>query len=138
MRLLSSPAGVSLSIGTAAVRNVYNILPSTRAPLGSGESHILLAGGGRIIPPPVISQTTGPIPKIQTLFDSPVRELSKHGVKFDLEVTDDVTGQIKVRMFNFSGLVTSASAISILTENKADESAWIVSLTFVSINSSAL
>ena len=138
MRLLSSPAGVSLSIGTAAVRNVYNIPPSTRAPLGSGESHILLAGEGILSLPPVISQTTGPIPKIRTLFDSPVRELSKHGVKFDLEVTDDVTGQIKVRMFNFSGLVTSASAISILTENKADESAWIVSLTFVSINSSAL
>ena len=33
---------------------------------------------------PVISQTTGPISKIQTPFDSPVRELSKYGVKFDL------------------------------------------------------
>ena len=36
-------------------------------------------------------------------FDSPVRELSKHGVKFDLDVTDDVTDQVKVRMFDFSG-----------------------------------
>ena len=41
-----------------------------------------------------------------------MRELSEHGVKFDLEVTDDVTGQVKVKMFDFSGLVTSASTIS--------------------------
>ena len=30
----------------------------------------------------------------QTPFDSLVRELSKQGVKFDLEVTDDLTGQV--------------------------------------------
>ena len=35
-------------------------------------------------------------------------------------------------MFDFSGLVTSASKMSMLTSNKANESAWIVSLTFVS------
>ena len=79
----------------------------------------------------MISQTTGPMSKIQTPFDSPVRELSKHGVKLELEVTDDVTGQAKVRMFDFSGLVTSASTISMLSANKANESAWIVSLTFI-------
>ena len=89
-------------------------------------------------PPTVISQTTEPISKIQTPFDSPVCELSKHGVKFDLDATDDVTGQVKVRMFDFSGLVTSASTISMLSTNKANESAWIVSLTFVSIVSCAL
>ena len=108
----------------------------TRAPLGSGESHILL-GAGRI-GPPVISQTTGPISKNQTPFDSPVRELSKHGVKYDLEVTDDVTGQFKVRMLDFSGLLTSASTISMLSANKVNELAWIVSLTSVSIISCAL
>ena len=59
----------------------------------------------------MISQTTGPISKIQTPFDSHVRELSKHEVKFDLEVTDDFTGRVKVRMFDFLGLVTSASPI---------------------------
>ena len=58
--------------------------------------------------------------------------------KFDPEVTDDVTGQVKVRMFDFSGLMTSASKISILNANKANESAWIVSLTSVSIISCAL
>ena len=67
-----------------------NIL--TRAQWGSGESHILLGGG---ISAPVISKTTGPISIIHTPFDSPVRELSKHGVKVDLEIIDDVTGEAK-------------------------------------------
>ena len=57
---------------------------------------------------------------------------------FDLEVTDDVTGQVKVRIFDFVGLVTSASKISMLCANKANESAWIVSLTSASIISCAL
>ena len=35
-------------------------------------------------------------------------------------------------MFDFSGLVTSASKIEMLSSNKANELAWIVSLTFVS------
>ena len=103
----------------------------TRVPLGSGESHILLGGGGGVSASRVVSQTTGPISKMQTIpFDSPARELSKHYLKFDLEVTDDVTGQVKIRMFDFSGSVTSASTISMLSANKANESAWIVSLTF--------
>ena len=46
-----------------------------------------------------------------TPMDSPVCELSKHDVEFDLEVTDDVTGQVKVEMFDISGLVTSATKI---------------------------
>ena len=68
----------------------------------------------------MISQTTGPISKIQTPFNSPIHEISKHGVKFDLEVTDDVTGQVKDGMFNFLLLVTSASKVSMLSTNKAD------------------
>ena len=96
------------------------------------------AGGGPKGPPPEISQTTGPISKFQTPFDSPVRELPVQGKKFDPEVTDDVTGQVKVRILDFSGLVTSASKISMLSANKANESAWIVSLTSVSIISCAL
>ena len=51
----------------------------------------------------------------------------------DLGVISDVTCQVKVKMFDFLGLVTSASKISMLSSNKANESAWIVSLTFVSI-----
>ena len=90
-------------------------------------------GGGRAKGPPEISQTTGPISKFQTPFDSPVRELPVQGQKLDLEVTDDVTGQVKIRIFDFSGLVISASKVSMLSANKANESAWIVSLTSVSI-----
>ena len=96
------------------------------------------AGGGAQRAPPEISQTTGPISKFQTLFDSPVRELPVQGQIFDPEVTDDVTGQVKVRIFDFSGLVTSASKISMLSANKANESACIVSLTSVTIISCAL
>ena len=96
------------------------------------------AGGGPKGPPPEISQTTGLISKFQTPFDSPVRELPVKGQIFDPEVTDDVTGQVKVRIFDFSGLATSASKISMLSANKANESAWIVSLTSVSIISCAL
>ena len=73
------------------------------------------AGGGG-----GISQTTGPISKFQAPFDSPVRELPVQGQTFDPEVTDDVTGQVKVRIFDFSGLVTSASKISMLSANKAN------------------
>ena len=86
----------------------------------------------------MISQTTGPISKTQTPFDSPLRELSKHGVEYDLEVTDDVTGRVKVGMFDISGFVTSASKISMFSANKANESACIMSLTFVIIISCAL
>ena len=72
-------------------------------------------GGGGAKGPPEISQTTGPISKFQTPFNSPVRELPVKGQKFDPEVTDNVTGQVKVRILNLSGLVTSASKISMLT-----------------------
>ena len=80
------------------------------------------AGGGGKAPSPEISQITVPISKFQTLFDSPVRELPVQGQKFELEVTDDVTGQVKVRIFDFSGFVTSASKISMLRINKGNES----------------
>ena len=78
------------------------------------------------------TRTTGPIVKIQAAFESPGKTVE--GKKFiDLGVTSDVIGQVKVKMFDFSGLVTSASKIAMLSSNKANESAWIVSLTFVSI-----
>ena len=80
------------------------------------------AGGGGPKGPPEIFQTTGPISKFQTPFDSPVRELPVQGQTFDPEVTDDVTGRVKFRIFEFSGLVKSASKISMLCANKANES----------------
>ena len=60
---------------------------------------------------------------MQTPFESTIRERSKHGVKFDLEVTDDVTGRIKVGIFDISGLATWASKIYMLIANEANESA---------------
>ena len=99
---------------------------------------------GGTVSPPCDPQTTGPISEIQTPFDTFsyvfnfARELSKTGAKFGLKVTDDVTGQVKVRTFDFSGLVTSESKISMLSANKANESAWIVSLIFISTISCAL
>ena len=47
----------------------------------------------------------------------------------DFRITSDGTGQVKVRMFDFSGLVTSESKISMLCSNKVNESAWIVSFS---------
>ena len=38
----------------------------------------------------------------------------------DLRVTSDVTGQVKVKMFDISGLVTLASKIAMLSTNKAN------------------
>ena len=38
----------------------------------------------------------------------------------ELGVTSDVTGQVKVKMFDISGLVTSASKIAMLSTNKAN------------------
>ena len=61
------------------------------------------AGGGGKEPPTEISQTTGPISKLQTPFDSPVCELTVQGQKFDLEVTDDVIGHTGVEMSRSGG-----------------------------------
>ena len=58
-------------------------------------------------------------------------------LKIDLGVIDHVTAQVKDGMLDFSGLVILASNISMLSANKAKESTWIVSLTFVSIISCA-
>ena len=80
-------------------------------------------GGGGRQRPPEISQTTEPISKFQTPFDSHVRELSEQGQKFDLEVTGDHTDQVKVIISDFSGLMTSASKFSMLSAKKANESA---------------
>ena len=93
---------------------------------------------GGYSPPPEISQTTGTISRFQTPFDSPGRELSEQRKPFDFEVTDDVTGQVKVNIFVFSGLMSLASKISMLNANKVNKSACIAYLTFVSINASVL
>ena len=95
-------------------------------------------GGGAISSPPLISETTGPILKLQAAFESLEKNCGRKTDFHDLGVTSDVTGQVKVKMFDISGLVTSASKISMLSANKANESAWIVSLILLSIISCAL
>ena len=106
----------------------------TRAPLGYFYN---APHWGAISSPPLISETIGPIVKIQAAFES-LEKLSGKTNFIDLGVTSDVTSQVKVKMFDFSGLVTSASKIAMLSSNKANESAWIMSLTFVSISYCAL
>ena len=74
-----------IHIGTTALPSYkqchFMITLLNRAPLGSGESHILLGGGGVSDRPPVISQATGSISKIKrrsiALY---LHELSKHEV----------------------------------------------------------
>ena len=71
-------------------------------------------------PPPLISETTGPILKIQAAFESPGKTIEGKTNFIDLGVTSDVTGQVKVKVFDISGLVTSASKIAMLSTNKAN------------------
>ena len=77
-------------------------------------------GGGLFRAPPLISETTGPILKIQAAFESPGKTVEGKQIFIDLGVTSDVTGQVKVKMFDISGLVTSASKIAMLSKNKAN------------------
>ena len=70
----------------------------------------------------MISETAGPLLKMQTPIDDPGRELSNEGIKFDLEVIDDVTGQVNFKMFDHSDLVGLARKIARLGENKANNS----------------
>ena len=74
-------------------------------------THPVGGGGGRRIDPTCDFPNKGPISKIQTPFNGPVREVSKHGEKYDLEVIDDVTAQVKVGMLHFSRLVRLANKI---------------------------
>ena len=102
---------------------VYSTTFLTRAPLGYfyNAPH----GGGAISSPPpplipLISETTGPILKIQAAFESPGKNCRAKTNFIDLGVTSDVTGQVKVKMFDISGLVTLASKIAMLSTNKAN------------------
>ena len=136
---VNTPSVSSLrKYSTSKLTGVQNFGASFLNPRTAGVWLVTRPAGGGAKGPPEISQTTEPISKLQTPFDCPVRELPVQGEKFHVKVTDDVTGQVKVKMLDFSGLVTSASKISMLSANRANESSWIVSLTSVSIISCAL
>ena len=95
-------------------------LELTRAPLGYFYNAPHWGGGGAISSPPLISEINGPILKIQTAFERPGKNCRGKTNFIDLGVTSDVTGQVKVKMFDISGLVTSASKIAMLSTNKAN------------------
>ena len=112
----------------------------TRAPLGYFYNAPHWGGGGYFEPPSDLrnfctdSKNSSGIRKPWKTVD---RKTNFNG----LGVTSDVTGQVKdisTFQIDISGLVTSASKIWMLSANKANESAWIASLTFVSIISCAL
>ena len=71
----------------------------TRALLGLVRT-LPLAGGGGVSAPPSISETNRRGGKIQTAMERPGRDLSDKVQKFDLDVTCDVTGQVKHKMFD--------------------------------------
>ena len=91
----------------------------TRAPLGYFYNAPHGGGGAISSSTPLISETTGPILKIQAAFESPGKTVEGKNC-IHLGVTSDVTGQVKVKMFDISGLVTSASKIAMLSTNKAN------------------
>ena len=75
--------------------------------------------GGGYFESPLISETTVPNLKIQAAFESPGKNCEGKINLNDLGVTSGVTALVKIEMFDFSGLVTSASKISMLSSNKA-------------------
>ena len=105
------------SYRSASINIQHDVL--TRAPLGYFYNAPHWGGGG-YFEPPLISETTGPILKIQAAFESPGKTVDVKTNFIDLGVTSDVTGQVKVKMFDISGLVTSASKIAMLSTNKAN------------------
>ena len=105
----------------------------TRAPLGYFYNAPHWGGGGAISSPPSDLRNYWAYCKNSSGIWKPWKNCRAQTNFIDLGVTSDVTGQVKVKMFDFSGLVTSASKIAMLSSNKANESAWIMSLTYVNI-----
>ena len=75
----------------SGARNIYNRL--TRAPLGYFYNAPHWGGGGLFRAPPLISETTGPILKIQTAFESPGKTVE--GKQILLTSGSRVTSQVR-------------------------------------------
>ena len=91
----------------------------TRAPLGYfyNAPH---CGGGAISSPPSDLRNYWTDSKNSSGIGKPWKNWWEKTNFIDLRVTSDVTGQVKVKMFDISGLVTSASKIVMLSTNKAN------------------
>ena len=93
----------------------------TRAPLGYFYNAPHWGGGGAISsPPPSDLRNYWADSKNSNGIWKTWKNCRGKTNFIDLGVTSDVTGQVKVKMFDISGLVTSASKIAMLSTNKAN------------------
>ena len=92
-------------------------------------------GGGLFIAPPLISETTGPIFKIQTASDSPGKVVERKNflVTSRSPMTSQVRSKSKCLTFpmNTAGGPCARKTL-VINANKANESARVVSLTLTS------
>ena len=100
------------------VTSASKIAMLTRAPLGYfyNAPHW---GGGYFEPPSDLRNYRTDSKNSSGIW-KPWKNCWGKTIFFDLGVTSDVTAQVKVKMFDISGLVTSASKIAMLSTNKAN------------------
>ena len=84
-------------------------------------------GGGRVSTTTEVCQTDGRIIDPKIAFDSFRLELSEYCAMFYINVTDDVTGQIKGHFFKYLALLASPGKAVVSLSNKADGTIRIVS-----------
>ena len=92
----------------------------TRAPLGYFYNAPHWGGGGAISSPPSDLRNYWADSKNSNGIWNTWKNCRGKTNFIDLGVTSDVTGQVKVKMFDISGLVTSTSKIAMLSTNKAN------------------
>ena len=102
-----------------ALREVAYLSLITRAPLGYFYNAPNW-GGGAFSSPPSDLRNYWTDSKNSSGIWKPWKNCLGKTNFIDLGVTSDVTGQVKVKMFDISGLVTSASKIAMLSTNKAN------------------
>ena len=91
----------------------------TRAPLGYFYNAPHWGGGLFRAPPPDLRNYWADSKNLNGIWKTWKNCRGKTNF-IDLGVTSDVTGQVKVKLFDISGLVTSASKIAMLSTNKAN------------------
>ena len=69
--------------------------------------------GWGVSPPPAICQINGPILDPKTAFDSFGLELYEYVAKFYVNVTDDVTGRVKVFFFENLTMLASPGKVAV-------------------------
>ena len=94
-KLLRIVRSMDPQMDTFELEKVQFIIPPslTRAPLGYFYNAPPLGGGGYFEPPPLISETTGPILKIQEAFESPGKTVE--GKQISLTSGSRVTSQVR-------------------------------------------